>query len=62
MQIEYKHFTANLVYCGKTKLFYGEILNIDTCIMFQATKRQEAILTMQRLVDQLLQAKTEVLG
>lgn len=60
MLIEYKDLHANLVYCGKTKLFYGEILGIDACIAFQATNRQQAILAMHRAVDKFLHAKMDL--
>ena len=54
MVVEYNGFVANLIYCAKTKSYYGEIVVLDENIIFQATTRQKAILAMRSVVDEYL--------
>lgn len=51
MIVEYNGFLAKLMYCAKTKSFYGEIVVLDEYITFQATTYQTAILAMRYAID-----------
>lgn len=51
MIVEYNGFLAKLMYCAKTKSFYGEIIVLDEYITFQATTHQTAILAMRYAID-----------
>lgn len=51
MLLKYRKLAVSLYYCPKTKVFYGEILNTENCITFQATTRRRAIEAMRMAVD-----------
>lgn len=51
MLIEYKAVKAQLYFCSKTKSYYGEACLLDTHIIFQATSRHDAVLSMQAWID-----------
>ncbi len=55
MIIQYKEFSANLIYSPATKSFYGEILELEEFITFQATSHKQAVLAMHCAVDEYLQ-------
>lgn len=54
MLIQYKDWQASLIYCAKTKTYYGEVLELENGLVFQATNRQHAIEIMHWLVDEHL--------
>lgn len=51
MLLEYRNLKANLSYCGKTKAYYGEVLNVGICIVFQASNRKDVVIAMRKAVN-----------
>lgn len=54
MLLEYMNIQANLYYCGNTKCYYGELLNINNVIVVQASSKQDAIIALQIVIEQCL--------
>lgn len=51
MEIQYKGFTARICYSGYVGLFYGEILNMQHLIHFQASTVKKAEENMRAIID-----------
>jgi hypothetical protein len=54
MLLEYMDIQANLYYCGDTKCYYGELLNINNTVVVQASSRQDAIIALHNVIEQWL--------
>lgn len=54
MLIEYRDFNVDLRYCAKTKSYFGEVLHAQISLIFLATNRKDAIIIMQRALDEYL--------
>ncbi len=54
MLLEYLNIQANLYYCGGTKCYYGELLNINKAIIVQASSKQDAIIALHAVIEQWL--------
>lgn len=54
MVLEYMNIQANLYYCGATKSYCGELLNINNMIIVQASSKQDAIIAIHFAIEQWL--------
>ncbi len=54
MLLEYMNIQANLYYCGNTKSYCGELLNINNTIVVQASSKQDAIFAIHLAIEQWL--------
>lgn len=54
MLLEYCNVQANIYYCGSTKSYYGEVLNIEAVIVVQASSKQDAIAAVYIAIQQWL--------
>lgn len=54
MIMQHKQISAEIIYSAATKSYYGELLDIDQSVCFQATSKHEALALMQKLVEEWL--------
>ena len=55
MNITYKGFKGTFAFCGVTGCYYGEVIDREVLISFQASYPNAAIQAMHQAVDQYLE-------
>jgi predicted HicB family RNase H-like nuclease len=53
--LKYKDFIAKITYIGRSGCFYGEVINKDCLIVFQAEQTQHLMEAFKTAVDQYLE-------
>ena len=53
--LKYKDFIAKITYIGRSGCFYGEVINKDCLIVFQAEQKQHLLDAFKTAVDQYLE-------
>jgi predicted HicB family RNase H-like nuclease len=54
VEIQYKGYIGKILFSADTTSFYGEVINSENLIAFQAPNPQSAIQAMQEAVDHYL--------
>ena len=62
MEKHYKGFSSKILFSSEANAFYGEVINTDTHIAFQAETIENIILAMQSAIDRYLQLHWKVIN